>query len=419
MGSGKGNKGMVLEIYRMFRKFLCHFFYNSLGVRVNKKNIERYWENENFNYDAHKTAEMCSSDSDFGCEVIDKTGKKDLKFNNLKGKSFPMFKRVTSGTTGERSEIALDRHDLSHMLSVRDYIFSYYGVSLGSREARVWGTHHDSVFNKMKNFFLNRKVFFPLGNGQDCIAGVRKWDPDYIYGYSSLVMALAKENSIKRMKFDHLKMVVCTAETITRAQKEFIADSFGVPVVEEYGSTEFDVIGFECANGHMHFVNPNIMISRVDGKISLSDPFRRLQDIRSYDLGDDISIEASSCRELGSSMVVSSIRGRSIDMMAISFEGSRFHSVEFAYLIDSYMVDNKEFFDFQVQQNKVGDFLIIVDEGFSGIESDLSWYVKSKIMEKLSLSIEVTVVCNNDFSRDNIKRSYFVQMIDSVCQESA
>lgn len=71
------------------------------------------------------------------------------------------FARHTAGTSGEPTSINLSREELARMLSVRSYCYRHHGLRLGQREARLWGRSADTSGAKLRDFILNRKVFYP------------------------------------------------------------------------------------------------------------------------------------------------------------------------------------------------------------------------------------------------------------------
>ncbi|MEP4466720.1 MAG: CoF synthetase, partial [Marinobacter alexandrii] len=74
------------------------------------------------------------------------------------------------------------------MLAVRDYCFRHYGVKLGDREARIWGASVPNLASQIKDWLLHRRSFCVTNKSSSyVIEELRKWQPDYIYGYSSSI----------------------------------------------------------------------------------------------------------------------------------------------------------------------------------------------------------------------------------------
>lgn len=320
------------------------------------------------------------------------------------------FGRHTSGTTGEPTHISLRRSELGRMLAVRDYCFRHYDIRLGEREARLWGRSATDWKEKLKNFSMNRKVFYPHGQSANSeVIQLLKWKPDYLYGYASLLIEVASIVQRLNIAFEPPKCVVCTAETILPAQKNFLSEVFRAPVAEEYGATEFDIIAFECRNGHRHLVNPWLTVEENEGALQISDVSRASASIIQYSLGDIGEVKQSNCSLLGSPQYLRNIDGRSIFRFAYIDEFRKFHSVEFSYAINKYQKDNNDIFSFRVVQRSYSEFEIFVSPNIKSSSMELKSFIEKRLKERVGCSISVVVF--NEENRDYNEKSYFVQKL--------
>jgi phenylacetate-CoA ligase len=321
------------------------------------------------------------------------------------------FSRKTCGTTGEPTKISLSREELARMLGVRDYCFRHYGIRLGDKEARFWGRAETGIKASLKNFLLNRKVCFPLGeNAAESVANILRMKPDYLYGYASLLLEAAKLVEKEQIVFTPPKCVVCTAETITQTQKEYLVRIFNAPVAEEYGATEFDIVAFECRNGHRHLVNPWVLVQGVDGDLLLSDICRSSTNLVNYDIGDSGAIRDSECGLLGGSEYLSVIEGRSIHRFVYVDPNTRFHSVDFSYAIDKYQRSKQDVFSFLITQSEYGAVdLYVNSEPLAGSEA-LKSYIETEIRARTGQDISINAHVDEKLPKYNNK-SYFVQQI--------
>lgn len=261
------------------------------------------------------------------------------------------FSRHTAGTTGEPTSIVLSREELARMLAVRAYCYRKHGLRLGQREARIWGRAANTLGAKVRDLLLNRQVFYPAeGDVEATVARLVSWRPEYVYGYTSLILEAAQVIKNKGFKPTGIKAVVCTAEAILPAQKRYISEAFRAPVIEEYGSTEFDIIAFECSGGHMHLVNPWLWVESDNNSVLITDVFRRSQGLVRYQLGDDLKLLSCDCEELGDSKIIDELRGRSAHQFAFLGPDMKFHAVVFGRLIDRYMDEFDDCFNFYIRQ---------------------------------------------------------------------
>lgn len=204
--------------------------------------------------------------------------------------------------------------------------------------------------------------------------------------------------------------MVCTAESIVPAQKKIISEAFKAPVLEEYGSTEFDIIAFECASGHLHLVNPWLLIESEDDSILITDVTRQSQSLVRYQLGDTVHMADSHCKNLGDSRIVDELRGRTFQQFAFINPDLKFHAVVFGRAISAYMEITGDFFKFTVCQVGYGDFDVFVSEAPVKGLRDLELWLKINLKSKLRLDeyFKINVIVGEvDF--EGAKHTYFVQ----------
>ncbi|MDL0429720.1 CoF synthetase [Marinobacter sp. TBZ242] len=415
------------NVIRKLRYMLTRLFFLCMGLRVSKyrKEVEALWalpEAERNNelerllrkYQPLNAAgeEVTSLAKLFSSPPLSKQTLREQDSQGS-GKKIGRFGRHTAGTTGEPTHVSLSRSELGRMLGVRDYCFRHYGVKLGEREARLWGRREAGGIKQIaKNFVMNRRVFHPVGmNSVKDIEQLLEWSPDYLYGYSSLLLEAARILYSEKVQFNSPRCVVCTAETILPSQKAFISKVFKAPVAEEYGTTEFDIIAFECSVGHRHLVNPWLIVSASGDSILVSDVSRRSQMLINYQQGDAALIESNSCNKLGDQKEILCLEGRSINRFAFVTRSDKFHSVAFADELDAYMKKESVIFGFVVLQKDYGVFEIALNtHSLDGLES-IEEYVANAIEKRTGFKISVCcTIDNNPFYG---KKGYFVQNIHS------
>ncbi|WP_227501266.1 hypothetical protein [Marinobacter sp. EVN1] len=325
------------------------------------------------------------------------------------------FARHTAGTTGEPTNISLSREELARMLAVRAYCYRKHGLRLGQREARIWGRADATLAAKLRDFLLNRKVFYPAENGADkVVSSLIDWRPEYLYGYSSLILEAARIVTNNKLRPAGIKAIICTAEAILPSQKEYISKAFNAPVLEEYGSTEFDIIAFECKSGHLHLVNPWLWVETWNGEALISDVTRTSQSLVRYRLGDSFTLANSGCRSLGSEWVIDELRGRSIHQFAYLSPSEKFHAVVFGRAIDRYMSAYGEHFMFNVRQLDYARFVICVSEAPGRGLNHFEVNVIAELRELLSVDdefgLDLSVRVDEDvFGKGGHKYTYFFQ----------
>jgi len=323
-----------------------------------------------------------------------------------------MVSRYTSGTSGTRTKVFLTKSEMSRLLAVRDYCFRFHGTRLGDREARLWGTRTKSIGSRIKDWFLHRRSFYIVSdNMENIVKDLRRWRPDYIYGYASSIISISRFLIERNINVKGIKLVVCTAEQILPAQKKLIGYAFNSKVVEEYGSTEFDIVAFEDLEGDLRVVNPWLVVESRMESLLITDVLRRTQHFVRYEIGDYGEVRQKSSKGLGGDIVIGALEGRSSNRYAYDENNRDFHSVEFPKAMNLYFNKYDDLFDFIIAQNKRGQFnLYLSSEPKIGSERFCDWLRKTL---KKSADVDVTIIvgrigCINDFKG---KRSYFIQNI--------
>ncbi len=345
-------------------------------------------------------------------EPAKSTTKADLndQASQLDRKEIRSFKRHTAGTTGDPTQIRLSRRELGRMLGVREYCFNHWGLSLGDREARLWGRTDLTRLTQIKNFLMHRKVFHASGeNVRSELKKLIKWKPTYIYGYSSLILELVQFIDKNSLKPPRLKIVICTAETILPSQKKYVEQVLSAPVVEEYGSTEFDIVAFECMHKHRHLVNPWLWIKSEFGENMFTDVSRESQTLINYAIGDHLAISKTGCKELGSNCIISTLEGRSIHRFAWFDPNEKFHSSEFSAVITKFQNERNDFFQFFIQQKDYSEFNIFLNPEPMAGSDELVSEIKKYIFKRYKKNIHIDA--SNSRQKPRGKRSYFVQSI--------
>ncbi|HSN47686.1 MAG TPA: hypothetical protein VLR29_02900, partial [Flavobacterium sp.] len=172
-----------------------------------------------------------------------------------------VYVNKTSGSSGDPFIFAKDK--FSHALTWAVIInrFGWHGIDFNSSyQARFYGIPLDFTGNtkeRLKDFFSNRFRFSIFDLSDKVLEGflnefeTRKFD--YINGYTSSIVLFAKflqqKNIVLTTICPTVKVCVVTSEMLFDDDKILLEKQFGVPVVNEYGASELDLIAFQDANG--------------------------------------------------------------------------------------------------------------------------------------------------------------------------
>ena len=248
-------------------------------------------------------------------------------------------KRRTTGTSGKPITVFLNEEALAWQLSTRYHFYRWYGIEIGDREARFWGRPLKGKLFKIQDYLLNRKRFSFYNNNMEEAKKeydeLLKFKPDYIYGYSSLIINAAKYFENKKVNKFKLKAIICTAEGITKYQKRYVEKVFCCPVIEEYGCSEIDIIAFECPSKNLHVASFRTLLETTSSKEAVvTDLNNSLMPLIRYKLGDYIEISGDKCICGRNLPVIKKLLGRTIDQMVKLESGECFNVIALEYMLE-------------------------------------------------------------------------------------
>jgi phenylacetate-CoA ligase len=106
--------------------------------------------------------------------------------------------------------------------------------------------------------------------------------------------------------FPALRALFVGGEPLTAARRRRISGLWGVPVIEEYGSTETGSLAGECPNGRMHLWADRALFEVYDpqtgtvraegeGQLVVTPLFREAMPLLRYNLEDNVSVSYDDC----------------------------------------------------------------------------------------------------------------------------
>ncbi|GIF47587.1 phenylacetate-CoA ligase [Asanoa ferruginea] len=106
--------------------------------------------------------------------------------------------------------------------------------------------------------------------------------------------------------FPALRALFVGGEPLTAARRARISRIWGVPVIEEYGSTETGSLAGECPNGRMHLWADRALFevydprtgtvsAEGDGQLVVTPLFREAMPLLRYNLEDNVSVSYDDC----------------------------------------------------------------------------------------------------------------------------
>ena len=313
-----------------------------------------------------------------------------------------IYLNKTSGSSGTPFVFAKDKY--SHALTWASNImrFGWFGIDFNhSYQARFYGIPLDFIGyykERLKDFFTHRFRFpvFDLSDEvlEKFLQKFRTKKFDYLNGYTSSIVLFAKyleqKNIILKEICPTLKACFVTSEMLFESDKKLLKKQFGIPIINEYGASELDLIAFENPSGEWQVNAETLFVEILDennqvlpygkeGRIVITSLFNKAHPFIRYDIGDIGIIDEKSRPQ---KPILKKLTGRTNDV-AILPSGKKSPGLTFYYVTKSIIEDDGNVKEFIVKQTKVNTFEIeyvaeneLNSEQIQKIEGAISLYLE-------------------------------------------
>ena len=322
----------------------------------------------------------------------------------------------TAGTTGSPVTIYKTHRTHANQIARRKLSFERIGIQYGAREARFWGSRIGSRGTNLRDIILNRRIFTFLGSDEANLIeaeSLLSFEPDYFYGYSTMILAAAEVWSRNRIAPPRLQAIVCTAEGLNRSQQDRIASVFGCPVFMEYGCSEVDLIALQCERGAYHVADYHILLEidpagTGEGEAIVTELTNSLMPLIRYRLGDQLTLAETLCACGRTGQVIETISGRTLTRLVHLPDGRTFHAVVFAHIFEDLSDQGYPISRFKVWQETTKAMLIRVELSSQAPESELTELIIREVASALGKDVEVEVRYEPIPTTPGEKFTYFV-----------
>lgn len=329
-----------------------------------------------------------------------------------------VYVNKTSGSSGDPFIFAKDK--FCHALTWANIInrFGWFGINFNSSlQARFYGIPLDFIGNKKERIkdLLSRRYRFTIFDLSDTVLEkvLKKFENkkfEYLNGYTSSIVLFAKflqkKNIVLTTICPTLKCCVVTSEMLFDDDKILLENQFGVPVVNEYGASELDLIAFQNpinewqVNSETLFVeilddNNKVLPYGEEGRIVITSLYNKAHPFIRYDIGDvGILDETSTLKK----PLLKKLVGRTNDI-AVLPSGKKSPGLTFYYVTKSIIEDDGNVKEFVIKQTKIDTF-------------DIEYVSTLKLTEVQIQKIEkaITTYLENDLTfsftrKDKLERS--------------
>lgn len=288
----------------------------------------------------------------------------------------------SSGSTGTPMEIYHDQHSLLTNIAFgereRESVIRICGGSFRPKELYVG--YETSTFRHVVAFY-EESVFFPVRPQRrfvsmlepiEKIAALANTEcPDILVGYGGWIHLFFKIIGARRIDLKLPKMIMYMGEALPHGGREYIEETFGIPVLSRYNTVEAFKIGFFCEERtgfHLHEDLCHVRIGGMtgetvptgeQGKIIISNLVNRATVLLNYPVGDLASLSLKSCSCGRTLRLLSELEGRVEDILPLA-DGRFIHP----RAVWQVFKNDRDVLQYQLIQHELQRFeLILVTKG--------------------------------------------------------
>ena len=308
----------------------------------------------------------------------------------------------TSGSSGDPFIFVKDK--FCHALTWAEFQdrYSWYDLDFNfSKQARFYGIPLDKKGYYKERFkdFLSHRFRFSVFDLSDVAFGkhLKKFKStkfDYINGYTSSIVQFAKfllkENIVLNTLCPTLKACIVTSEILFNSDKEIMQKQLGIPIINEYGASEFGLIAFENTYDEWQVNSESLFVEILDeknmplhngkeGKVVITSFYNKAHPFIRFDIGDiGILSEESTLKK----PILKSLIGRTNDIVILP-SGKKAAGLTFYYITKSIIEDDGNVKEFVIEQLTKSDFKIVYVSA-----KDLTALKKKLIVEAMEKYLE-------------------------------
>ncbi len=319
-----------------------------------------------------------------------------------------VYLNKTSGSSGKPFIFAKDKWCHAMTWAEITNRFSWYNIDFNtSKQARFYGiplNKKNYYKERLKDWFSKRYRFSVFDLSDTAFKkAVKKFKTtafDYINGYTSSLVQFAKylerENILLTTVCPSLKVCITTSEMLFEDDKILMEKQFGVPVVNEYGASELDLIAFENRKGEWQVNSETLFVEILDeddnvlplekeGRIVITSLYNKAHPFIRYDIGDVGILSKSSTLK---KPILKKLIGRTNDVILLP-SGKKAAGLTFYYITKSVIQDDGNVSEFVIEQHKVDEFKIIYVSNQT-LSKDKTRTIKAEVIKYLEPQLAIT-----------------------------
>ncbi|GIZ08086.1 phenylacetate--CoA ligase family protein [Flavobacterium sp. UMI-01] len=303
---------------------------------------------------------------------------KSLKKRLSKGHNVNnVYLNKTSGSSGTPFIFAKDKYCHALTWASNFMRFGWHNINLNySYQARFYGIPKDFLGNTKERLkdFLSRRYRFSVFDLSDehletFLVRFQSKKFDYINGYTSSIVLFAKflqrKGIVLKTICPSLKVCMVTSEMLFEKDKKLLETQLGIPIVNEYGASELDLIAFQNTEGEWLINAETLYVEILDennavlpygkeGRVVITSLFNKAHPFIRYDIGDIGVLDANSTVD---KPILKKLIGRTNDVVHFP-SGKKSPGLIFYYVTKSIIEDDGHVKEFIIKQTQLDTFEI-------------------------------------------------------------
>lgn len=324
----------------------------------------------------------------------------------------------TSGSSGHPFSFAKDKLCHAFTWSVIERCYNWYNISLeNSKQARFYGIPYDffGYYKERLKDFLGNRYRFPVFDLSDAmlekhLKTLQKGNFEYIYGYTSAIVLFAKflgqKGIVLKDSCPKLKLCIITSEKLFLKDRSSIENSLGLPVINEYGASELDIIAFLNPNNDWKVNEESLFVEILDennnvlpfgekGKLVITSLYNRAHPFIRYEIGD---VGIFSKKSTIKYTILQELTGRTSDVIHLP-SGKKAAGLSFYYVTKSIIENDGNVKEFVIHQKTINTFKVLYVAN-----QKLSEKKKQQIKDKIEIYLEPNLQITFE-KKEKLKRS--------------
>ena len=289
-----------------------------------------------------------------------------------------VYVNKTSGSSGDPFIFAKDKFCHALTWAVIQNRFGWYGLDFNSSmQARFYGIPLDKrgYFKERFKDRLSKRYRFSVFDLSDTAFEnhLKKFETtafEYLNGYTSSIVQFAKFLQRKNLNLKAicptLKACIVTSEMLFNDDKKLMELQFDVPVINEYGASELDLIAFENPNKQWQVNSETLYLEILDehnnvlpygekGRVVITSLYNKAHPFIRYDIGDIGMLSKKSSLK---TPILETLIGRTNDIAYLP-SGKKAAGLTFYYVTKSIIEDDGNVKEFVIEQLQKDIFKII------------------------------------------------------------